>query len=112
VILFESAIDAMSFHELGYAKKGDEYIAIGGAPSPEQQQMLLDRIKSSGAHVYIAFDKDAPGDALAGRIAALLEQSGITNERITSQLKDWNDDLNSKTQNQEKDNGIQDKQKG
>lgn len=98
VILFESAIDAMSFYELGYAKKGDEYIAIGGAPSPEQQQMLLDRIKSSGAHVYIAFDKDAAGDALAGRIAALLEQSGITNERITSQLKDWNDDLQNDLQ--------------
>ena len=111
VILFESAIDAMSFHELGYAKKGDEYIAIGGAPSPEQQQMLLERIKSSGAHVCIAFDKDAAGDALAGRVAALLEQNNITNERITSQLKDWNDDLNSKTQSQENKNVFQSQQR-
>lgn len=93
VILFESAIDAMSFYELGYAKKGDEYIAIGGAPNPKQQQMLLERVKSSGAHVCIAFDKDAAGEALADKFAALLEQNNITNERIKSQLKDWNDDL-------------------
>lgn len=100
VILFESAIDAMSFYELGHAQEGDEYIAIGGAPSPEQQQMLLDRIKSSGAHVCIAFDKDAAGDSLAGRIATLLEQNNITSERITSQFKDWNEDLT--TNHQEK----------
>lgn len=110
VVICESAIDAMSFYQLDY-NPTDEYVAIGGAPSSEQLDMLLSVIKQRYAHVSIALDNDEAGQALTEKLAVLFEQHSIPYDVMKPESKDWNDDLMNNTQKQENRNGIQDKQK-
>ena len=110
IVICESAIDAMSFYQLDY-NPTDEYVAIGGAPSLEQLDMLLSVIKQRYAHVSIALDNDEAGQALTEKLAVLFEQHSIPYDVIKPESKDWNDDLVNNTQKQENRNGIQDKQK-
>lgn len=111
MIIFESAIDAMSFHQLDY-NSADEYVAVGGAPSSEQLDMLLSVIKQRYAHVSIALDNDEAGQALIEKLSVLFDNNAIPYDVINPNSKDWNDDLMNNTQKQENKNGIQDKQKG
>ena len=43
--------------------------------------------------VYLCMDNDKAGDLASRRIAELLHEKGILTERVSPELKDWNDDL-------------------
>lgn len=49
--------------------------------------------------VYLCLDNDAAGHAASERMAKLLEERGISAERLVPQQKDWNDDLKAEQEN-------------
>ena len=89
--LCESAIDAMSHHQL---HGGDSaYVSISGTPSALQRDLLtglLGKAADRGVSVFTAFDNDKAGDDYH-EIMQLL--SPVRLERMKPEGKDWNDDL-------------------
>lgn len=95
LIIFEAALDALSFYELGEANKTDILVSIGGAPNDAQLAILLE-IASKTRYAAIAVDNDESGHRLAKRLEALFTEKNIECDRLLSDKKDWNDDLKSK----------------
>ena len=48
---------------------------------------------------FICLDNDAAGHAASERMGKLLEERGISAERLVPQQKDWNDDLKAEQEN-------------
>lgn len=93
LVVVESAIDGMSHAELMHDPEA-AYVSIGGSMSDKQRDLLTQAIKDLQARtgaLVIATDNDPAGEALAQQIKALVP--GMTAERQTSKLKDWNADL-------------------
>jgi hypothetical protein len=98
LVITESAIDALSYHELrGDAARGCRYLSTGGTPGTRQLE-LLERLfahLSSGSEVIAAVDQDDAGTKLARRLEALAVVHGRLSFRRDSPEsdKDWNDVL-------------------
>lgn len=93
LVVVESAIDGMSHAELTQDPEA-AYVSIGGSMSDKQLDLLTKAIgdlQGRAGTVIIATDNDTSGNALAQQIEALVR--GMTAERQTSKLKDWNADL-------------------
>jgi hypothetical protein len=92
LVIFESAIDAMSFHQR-HGRRGDLYASTGGGMSEKQIKELAriaQEVTDSLMKVLFGFDADAAGDGYA----AQLQTSIPRGERIRPQVgKDWNDEL-------------------
>lgn len=102
VLIFEGAIDAISFHQM-HPQADRLYLAIGGSPSPEQLQMLIETLnKHPHALTLIAVDNDPAGDALTTQLTQLLDTRNFRYERIVpnSNFKDWNDEIKNTTRTQ------------
>lgn len=82
VAFVESAIDAMSLHELGF--KG--YIASTTGNSPELAKAMAEHYHSQGYSIIAAFDNDRAGEQMTANLGNLAERMRPTG-------KDWNDDL-------------------
>jgi hypothetical protein len=92
LVLVESAIDALSFHQLHqdpYAR----YVSTAGSMSAHQRGLLAEMMKALPARtqVVLAFDRDSGGDKLAAEVRAL---AGADLLRACPPIgKDWNDCL-------------------
>jgi hypothetical protein len=98
LVVTESAIDALSYHQLHAGKsEAVRYMSTAGAPSPGQFE-LLERIFSRlppASTVVAAVDADEAGHKLAIRIEAVVGrvQSVAFRRDAPDGAKDWNDVL-------------------
>jgi Plasmid recombination enzyme/Toprim-like/Protein of unknown function (DUF3991) len=84
VAFVESAIDAMSLHDLGF--KG--HIVSTSGTSVAILKATADIFRNRGIAIVAAFDNDRAGDQMALHLGQC--------ERLRPKNKDWNDDLRSK----------------
>jgi hypothetical protein len=92
LILVESAIDALSFHQL-HPDPDARYASTAGSLSAHQRALVAEMLKAqpAGTVVVLAFDRDPGGEKLAAEVRAL---SGTDLTRACSPIgKDWNDCL-------------------
>ena len=96
--VFEAPIDLLSYLSL-FAEGWQEhnYVACCGTSSIPVLEML--RQLPQLRQVYLCLDNDAAGHAASERMAKLLEERGISAERLVPQQKDWNDDLKAEQEN-------------
>ena len=87
LVICEASIDAMSYFQM-HGRFGEAYISIGGAPSPEQTEILKKLLKKPW-NIIVATDNDAFGDSLNAMILELRPDA----IRKKPETKDWNDDL-------------------
>ena len=99
LVIVESPIDALSFHQL----HGDErtrYLATGGTISPRQQELIeveLRAIAQKSGVIIFATDNDEPGNKLAEQIDNLApDVNFFLKKRMKPKFKDWNEDLIAK----------------
>lgn len=96
--VFEAPIDLLSYISLfpdGWREHN--YVACCGTSSIPVLEML--RQLPQLRQVYLCLDNDAAGHAASERMAKLLEDRGISAERLVPQQKDWNDDLKAEQEN-------------
>ena len=96
--VFEAPIDLLSYLSLfpeGWQEHN--YVACCGTSSIPVLEML--RQLPQLRQVYLCLDNDAAGHAASERMAKLLEERGISAERLVPQQKDWNDDLKAEQEN-------------
>jgi hypothetical protein len=95
VVVTESAIDAMSYHEMnGVEGEGVVYFSFGGGMSDRQKQVLRDYLTIEGltdkAQVIAATDNDAAGHEFASEIHKIRPDAL---RHVPNNGKDWNDML-------------------
>jgi hypothetical protein len=98
LVVTESAIDALSYHQLHAARSGAaRYVSTAGAPSPAQFELLTRACSqlSPESTVVAAVDSDEPGHKLASRIESFVRcMPHVAFRRdAPSGAKDWNDVL-------------------
>ena len=92
LVIVESPIDAMSYHQLN-PHRDNRYLATGGTISNNQKELIKQQfnlVNSRFAEVIIATDNDEAGDKLAAELTPLFEDKAT---RVKPKLKDWNEDL-------------------
>lgn len=99
LIIVESPLDALSFHQL-QGHSNDRYIATGRNFSTEQSLLLKSEMmkiferKQRTGQVIIATDNDEAGDLLAKKISDLVPKKYYWfEERIKPKYQNWNEDL-------------------
>jgi hypothetical protein len=97
LVVTESAIDALSHHQLRRGPSDAAYLSTAGAPSPAQFE-LLERVLSRmppASTVVAAVDADEAGERLARRLEALTRRLAHLAFRrdAPDRAKDWNDVL-------------------
>jgi hypothetical protein len=95
LVLLESAIDALSYHQLN-PSADTRYISIGGEPSAKGREAIARAIRqmSAGATVVLAFDRDDGGDRLTTIVEALVPRPMVRELPPSppgARGKDWND---------------------
>ena len=94
LVICESAIDAMSMHELG--TRDARMVSTGGA-KPLCPSGIMPSVRAGRwDEVVIAYDNDDVGHAMADRLAEELRQAGAAVSRAVPTGKDWNEDLAAK----------------
>ncbi|WP_370304023.1 toprim domain-containing protein [Pleurocapsa sp. CCALA 161] len=115
LVIVESAIDAMSYHQL-FSEKNPHtrYISTGGTISSSQ----LDLIKTAmadmtkiGGEIVIATDNDQAGNKLAQTLTKEAPSKSKISRDAPKQGKDWNEIL-QQTRQQEITRNTQDKSWG
>jgi hypothetical protein len=97
LVIAESAIDAMSYHQL-HPRSDARYMSIGGMPN-DGQLALLKRAAAKmppGSTIVAAVDADRGGDLLHGVLERSMAQPHVRFVRHSPSLdrcKDWNDVL-------------------
>jgi 5S rRNA maturation endonuclease (ribonuclease M5) len=104
LVIVESAIDAMSYHQLkSNENTNTRYIATGGAISTAQLELIKTAMADMtrlGGEIVIATDNDVAGNKLAQTLAKeALSLSKISRD-LPKQGKDWNE-LLQQTRQQE-----------
>ena len=92
LILVESAIDALSFHQV-HAAPRVRYASTAGTLSEHQRRILADALKTlpPGMTVGLAFDADPAGNKLAEQLRALGAAEASRDRPPIG--KDWNEYL-------------------
>jgi hypothetical protein len=95
LVVTESAIDALSFHQLDPNPKA-RYVSLAGEISSSQEALLARSMQAMqpGGVVVAATDKDKAGHRFAHRLEALAHEHRVGFERATPAMgKDWNEHL-------------------
>jgi hypothetical protein len=97
LVLVESAIDALSYHQLN-PRPDTRYMSIGGAISPHQRELLEQAIAKmpAGATVVLAFDNDKAGQDLCTSVQQLAGSRCKVVREVPVHGKDWNELLKVK----------------
>lgn len=92
VFVFEAPIDMLSFITMNVDDWQEQnYVCLGGVAID-----ALTNILSNNTHiktVHLCVDNDEAGDKTVKRIGDELTENGVSWDRITPKLKDWNEDL-------------------
>ena len=90
--VFEAPIDMLSYITMYYEDWQEaSYVACCGT-SIQPVLKMLERMPQADT-IFLCLDNDAAGQAASERMAQELTARGLHTDRITPQLKDWNDDL-------------------
>lgn len=96
LVIAESAIDALSYHQVNPHPKA-RYVSFAGALNAHQPGLLDSAISwmPAGSTIVAATDKDPDGEAFAKSIAEICaKHPHVTYDRHAPRLgKDWNDHL-------------------
>jgi hypothetical protein len=105
LVITESAIDALSYHQVNPDNK-TRYLSIGGGMSAEQEGIVHAAIRKmpSGSEIIAATDNDRAGKEYADRFKSLTSNDKMFKYDPPTIGKDWNDQLKelSKTLGKEK----------
>ena len=102
IYLFESPIDALSFHQIQNEKESDFkglYLSTCGRLGNVAEKHLLAMIdifvKKRDRTVFLCFDKDEEGESMSKRLSQFLTLKAVKNQRIlpSYNCKDWNESL-------------------
>ncbi len=108
LVLVESAIDALSYHQI----KGDpntRYISTAGQLSDHQKTVIKSAINKMPEHSLIvgAFDQDKSGQAYYDEIKHACRSGTKITRDAPSIGKDWNDQLKSAARNRAQQMGFE-----
>jgi hypothetical protein len=95
LVLVESAIDGLSYHQL-HPSTDTRYVSISGEPSPLGRDIIARAIRKmpTDAAIVVAFDRDAGGDKLWAEVHALVPERAVVRVMppvMPGRRKDWND---------------------
>lgn len=112
LVITESAIDAMSYHQL-FSEKNPHtrYISTGGTISTKQLELVktaMTEMKGTGGEIVIATDNDKAGHKLAQTLSLEAPPKSKISRYVPKQGKDWNE-LLQMTRQQEKTRKVQDR---
>jgi hypothetical protein len=108
LVITESAIDALSYHQVKPDNK-TRYLSIGGGMSPEQVNLVQAAIRKmpSGAEIIAATDNDRAGKEYADRFKSLTSSDKIFKYDPPVIGKDWNDQLKELSKTIKKENAVE-----
>lgn len=92
LFVFEAPIDMLSFISLNKDEnwQSHNYVALCGVSTKAMDTKIAENnIKD----LYLCLDNDSAGNSVSNRIQKDVKYSGINIERVTSNLKDFNEDL-------------------
>lgn len=103
LVICESAIDALSYHQL----KGTDntrYASIGGNPSPAQYDLVKSMFEkaSPGMKLIVSVDNDKAGEKYFEKISEIAHSVGRGKDvikNIPEKHKDWNEELTKMAMN-------------
>lgn len=96
LVIVDSALDALSYHQLHDGDGKTRYVATGGDLSASQHVLIEHAIEKmpDGSKVILAFEKNGQGDTFAKEVSTLSTSAAVTFERQAPQTgKDWNEEL-------------------
>lgn len=93
ICVTEAAIDAMSLAAIEEPAEASIYVSTGGGWSPSTAEALAAMAAQPGATLVAATDANNQGEIYAERLRAMAGEVGSGFERLTPQLKDWNEQL-------------------
>ena len=112
LVIVESAIDAMSYHQLFKDKNPHtRYISTGGTISSSQLELVktaMADMTKIGGQIVIATDNDSAGNKLAQTLTKEAPSKSQISRELPQQGKDWNEILQH-TKQQEIDRNTQDR---
>ena len=92
VYVFEAPIDMLSYITLNKEKwQENSYVCLGGVAIDALRNVL--NANTNISNVYLCLDNDEAGDKTIKRIGSELDDMNYKWERITPELKDWNEVL-------------------
>lgn len=95
LVITESAIDALSYHQLfGKKNPNTRYISTGGTISNYQlelTQAAMAEVTKLGGEIVIATDNDDLGNKMAKTLASVADGASKVYRHAPQQGKDWND---------------------
>lgn len=95
LVITESAIDALSYHQLfGNKNPNTRYISTGGTISNYQlelTQAAMAEVTKLGGEIVIATDNDDLGNKMAKTLASVADGASKVYRHAPQQGKDWND---------------------
>lgn len=95
LVITESAIDALSYHQLfGNENANTRYIATGGTISNYQLELIetaMVNVANQGGEIVIATDNDEMGNKLAKTIAKVAPEASEVYRSVPKVGKDWNE---------------------
>jgi hypothetical protein len=115
LVITESAIDAMSYHQL-FADQNPHtrYISTGGTISSSQLDLIktaMAEMTKIGGEIVIATDNDLAGNKLFKTLTKEAPSLSLISRDVPKQGKDWND-LLQQTRQQEITRNTQDRSRG
>ncbi len=118
LVITESAIDAMSYHQLfALENPNTRYISTGGTISNYQLELIesaMTEMAKLGGEIVIATDNDSMGNKMAKTIAKVAPEVSKIYRHVPQQSKDWNEVIERsrqreliRQQQQERSRGMQ-----
>ena len=112
LVITESAIDAISYHQLHRQNNPHtRYISTGGTISNKQLELIktsMVEMTKIGGEIVIATDNDEAGNKSAQSLTKAAPSKSAVSRELPKQGKDWNEILQQSRQ-QEKARNIQDR---
>ena len=109
LVITESAIDALSYHQIKGTEK-TRYASIGGSPSQSQYDLVKAMFEKGkkGMTFVVATDNDKAGEKYYQRISEIAQSVGKRVVRdIPEKSKDWNDKLKKMDVTKEQQQGME-----
>ena len=115
LVIVESAIDAISYHQLFKDENPHtRYISTGGTISNKQLKLVktaMTEMTGTGGEIVIATDNDTAGNKLAQTLSKEAPSKSKISRDVPNQGKDWNE-LLQMTRQQERTRKVQDRDWG
>jgi hypothetical protein len=115
LVVCESPLDCLSYHQLFPTQAKTRYFATGGTISEKQKDLLskgFEKIHEKGGQIILAMDADEAGNKLALELTQIAPRTAQILRHVPNYQKDWNEALNNHLegetqQNQNRRRGLE-----